>query len=259
MSLPNISIIARAIEREGFEFLDWSDWYLGGRPDLRWTKLHIQTRADTHYVHHSVTSIDKTPVAAALDINTIGINRFGKMSYPFLIHDSGTIIRGCYPYIGAHTGGQNSSSLAGCNIGNFETIAPSPRMVAANGALIRVLRSTNAYPNVPGIKPHLSAPGASTKCPGKYLVAKLPEIARLAFTRSDPEDDDDMKATLSWLPGGHLYLCHGTTATHVDGDAATAIARVRCQAANDSSTKKRPHDEAFLQQIHVLDGPLAGR
>lgn len=186
MSLPSIARIAAALERDGFPFLTWAEWWPGGHPEARWSKLHPQSSADTHFVHHSVTSVTNLPIPAAREINAIGISRFGKMSYPFLIHSNGTIIQGCYPYIGAHTKGYNSTSLAGCNIGNFEVVAPSPRMIAANGALIRVLRELGAYLNVPGLKPHRAAKGASTACPGKYLVAKMPEIARLAFSSHPP-------------------------------------------------------------------------
>jgi hypothetical protein len=115
------------------------------------------------------------------------------MSYPFLIHHNGTIIQGCYPYIGAHTKGANSTSLAGCNIGNYETITPSNRQIEANGALIRVLRSLEVYINLPGIVAHRNAQGAQTACPGKNLVARMPDIARLAFKApappTIPEDD----------------------------------------------------------------------
>lgn len=190
-----------ALAAEGFQFLRWADWYASGHPEARWTNLHLQALpARRHWVHHSVTSAAATPVAAAQSINNIGIQRFGKMSYPFLIHRDGTIIQGCYPYVGAHTKGYNSTTLAGCNIGNYEHDIPTDIQIRANGALIRVGRELGMYIAAPAINGHRDAVGASTACPGANLYAKVPEIARLAFLTSPtpapptvPAQEDSMR------------------------------------------------------------------
>lgn len=76
-----------------------------------------------------------------------------------------------------------------------------------------------------------------------------------------PPEDDDMKATLTWLTapgkGTHLYLCAGAVATHVNGGAAKNIALVR-GATQDDTTREKPAGADWLKQIHILDGPLAG-
>lgn len=80
---------------------------------------------------------------------------------------------------------------------------------------------------------------------------------------AEPPEDDDMKATLSWLQdpakptaGACLYLCAGAVATYVNGSDAVNIAKAR-GAVIDSSSKTKPHAPAFLKQVHLLDGPLA--
>lgn len=174
----DITAIARAVEAQGHDFLTWADWYPGGHPDTHWTKKYPQTfPATRHWVHHSVTSATAGAIDAARSINNIGIARFGKMSYPFLIHWSGAIIQGCYPYIGAHTKGYNSTSLAGCNIGNYEEITPNERLIKANSVLINALVSTGHYAHYDiNILGHRDSPAASTACPGKYLYARLDTI-----------------------------------------------------------------------------------
>lgn len=77
---------------------------------------------------------------------------------------------------------------------------------------------------------------------------------------TQPEDDDDMKATLSWLQKeGHapaLYLCDGAVGAWVHGPGAAAIAKMR-GAVPDGSSKTKPQAPEFLNQIHLLDGPLS--
>lgn len=196
----SVSDLQQLIESQGVPFLTWEEWWPGGRPYTRWRwSSGARTQpvpqsfpATRHWVHHSVTSVLQSPIAAARTINDIGISRFGRMSYPFLIHSSGAIIQGVFPYLGAHTANYNSTSLAGCNIGNFEEIVPSSAMVQSNGVLVRSLRKLGLLINVPGIDLHYNARGASTQCPGKHLAARRWEIARLGMTDIPREDEDDM-------------------------------------------------------------------
>lgn len=235
--MTGIVDLARAIAAEGHDFLTWAEWFPGGRPDKPspgypgWTKLHMQGfPSTTHWVHHSVTSSDPGPASAANTVNRIGISRFGKMSYPFLIHRSGTIIQGCYPYIGAHTKNFNSTTLAGCNIGNYQANQPTRDMVVANAALIRALRATGHYARDVPVKGHRQSEFAQTSCPGDYLMAQIPRIIQLAYNPPPipsptptipPEADvfllkskDDAKV---WLvePGRYTHITNATNMAEV--------------------------------------------
>lgn len=216
--------IEAGLAREGFDFLRWDEWWgRPGDPTESWApQPPFQVLpANRIYTHHSVTPATAKPADAARTINRIGVARFGRMSYPFLIHHSGVIIQGCYPYLGAHTRNQNSTSLAACHIGNYDTIVPSQIQVEANGALIRVLRALGALINIPGIAGHRDAPGASTACPGKFLYAKVPEIARLGMKdltplppAPSPTQEDDM---FSYEHGTKLILVAGGKRVRLTG------------------------------------------
>jgi hypothetical protein len=117
------------------------------------------------WLHHSVTKATSDAKADARRIANIGIQRFGRLSYSFIVHPDGTILEGQNGHVGAHTRGQNSTSQAICCVGNFENDAVTPEMVAAIRLLVR-----NYGPLLGG---HRDAPGASTACPGRNLYAMV--------------------------------------------------------------------------------------
>ena len=131
------------------------------------------------WLHHSVTKATKNPVTDAKVIANIGIARFGRLSYSFIIHPDGTILEGQNGHVGAHTRGQNSTSQAICCVGNFEKDPVTPEMVAAIRLLVRDFG--------PLLGGHRDAPGAATACPGRNLYARLPELAVPAPAVTVPE------------------------------------------------------------------------
>jgi hypothetical protein len=120
------------------------------------------------WLHHSVTKASKNPVTDAKVIANIGISRFGRMSYSFVVHPDGTILEGQNGHVGAHTKGQNSTTQAVCAVGNYETDKPTPEMLAA----IRILIGKYG----PLLGGHRDAPGAATACPGRNLYAAIPSL-----------------------------------------------------------------------------------
>lgn len=128
----------------------------------------------TVYIHHSVTSPTNDPINDARAIERVGIQRFGIMSYSYLIHPDGTVIEGAGDTLGAHTGGYNSTSLGVCFIGNFVAVAPTEAALNASVELIKWLVSTGRVKKDPVIKPHRSV--KATACPGDQLNALIPCI-----------------------------------------------------------------------------------
>lgn len=116
-------------------------------------------------LHHSVTRATSDPVRDARTIANIGIQRFGRLSYSFIVHPDGTILEGQNGHVGAHTRGQNSTTQAICCVGNFENDAVTPEMVAAVRLLVRDFG--------PLLGGHRDAPGAATACPGRNLYGML--------------------------------------------------------------------------------------
>jgi hypothetical protein len=120
------------------------------------------------WLHHSVTRVTKNPVTDAKVIAQIGISRFGRLSYSFIVHPDGTILEGQNGHVGAHTKGQNSTSQAICAVGNYENDQPTREMLDA----IRLLISKYG----PLLGGHRDAPGAATACPGRNLYAAIPSL-----------------------------------------------------------------------------------
>ena len=139
------------------------------------------------WLHHSVTKATSDPVRDATHIARIGIQRFGRMSYSFVVHPDGTILEGQNGHVGAHTRGQNSTTQAICCVGNFETDPVTPEMVQAIRVLVRDFG--------PLLGGHRDAPGAATACPGRNLYVRLPEL-RVA---AEPEVDE-WALRPSWVP-----------------------------------------------------------
>jgi hypothetical protein len=120
------------------------------------------------WLHHAAVKATKDPVRDAKVIANIGIGRFGRLSYSFIVHPDGTILEGQNGHVGAHTKGQNSTSQAICAVGNYENDQPTREMLDA----IRLLISRFG----PLLGGHRDAPGAATACPGRNLYAAIPGL-----------------------------------------------------------------------------------
>jgi hypothetical protein len=121
------------------------------------------------WLHHSVTRATADPIADGRTVARIGVQRFGRLSYSWLVHPDGTILQGQDGHVGAHTRGQNSTSEAICCIGNFEKDLPSEEMCAAVSLIVAV-RGQQLLGG------HRDAPGAATACPGRNLQSAIPGL-----------------------------------------------------------------------------------
>ena len=140
------------------------------------------------FAHHSVTPAppeDATltqDVAAVQRLEQIGIQRFGSMSYSFLIPPSGRIFEGVsVGRIGAHTGGWNTAGVGICLIGNYETSAVSVQQREAAAWLLTHLRAIGALAPAARLRGHFEV--SATACPGarvKPLLAMIEAESRNA-------------------------------------------------------------------------------
>lgn len=121
------------------------------------------------WLHHSVTKPSANPVVDARTIARIGMGRFGRLSYSWLVHPDGSILQGQDGHVGAHTRGQNSSSESICCIGNYDTTQPSQPMRDAVSMIVAMRR-------LPLLGGHRDAPGAATVCPGRNLQSAIPRL-----------------------------------------------------------------------------------
>lgn len=146
------------------------------------------------WLHHSDTRPTDDPAADMRLLQTIGIQRgYADVSYTFALHPDGTILEGReLRYVGAHTYGQNSSSLAFVLIGNYDSTPPTDAQVQA-GRWLRDHLIAEGY-LVPKTYPtggHRDAPGNATGCPGNAGEAALPLFRAPSNPDPQPQPEGD--------------------------------------------------------------------
>jgi hypothetical protein len=152
--------------------------------------LGVPMRLPAHrlYLHHSVTAASNGHEAVRTVAN-IGIQRFGRASYSYACTPDGVLYEMQGNRIGAHTAGQNSTSMAVVLVGNYDQIRPSIAQVRAVAWLHHYLTARGWLVIGAPLLGHRDAPGASTACPGRHAYAVLGDMRRLI---DDPPQEDDM-------------------------------------------------------------------
>lgn len=140
------------------------------------------------WLHHSATVPTDDPAADMRLLQDIGLSRgFSDVSYTFGLHPDGSILEGReLRYIGAHTFGNNATSLAFVLIGDYDIVEPTPEQVAAAHWLRDDLIQRGFL--TPGVYPtggHRDAPDNSTGCPGNAAWAMLDQF-RLPSSNPQP-------------------------------------------------------------------------
>lgn len=187
-----MSLEAR-LEAAGVPYITHAEW---GADPWNWRTssggpLPQQTfPAQGFWIHHSVTGVDSF-IEDLRELRDIGMSRFGRPSYPFAIHPSGAVGQLVFPYIGAHTAGFNSTSLAAVHVGNYETQEPTPEQLRANAVLIQALRDEGLLVPNHYIDGHWNAEGAQTACPGARLKPLVPIIMEFLADMSFEQADRD--------------------------------------------------------------------
>lgn len=137
--------------------------------------------ADGVFVHHSVTPTTDDPCADARKVESVGLDRFGRLSYSWLFHPSGVVLAGQETWRGAHTEGRNSTSLGFCALGDWtqdhEPAEHSAVLRAMMGMAVTLLRFGWLTPSSP-VRPHRAI--KATACPGGLAVS-APRFVSLAL------------------------------------------------------------------------------
>lgn len=138
-------------------------------------------------IHYSATPIEKNYTAA--DIDAMHRARgFYEIGYHFFIRRDGTVETGrdlSQPgrfEVGAHSQGENSSSIGICYEGGVRAAAPAvgfdSRTPAQTFAMIKLIRQLlERFPSAI-VRGHREMPGAATQCPGFTASAWWDEVAR---------------------------------------------------------------------------------
>jgi hypothetical protein len=139
------------------------------------------------WLHHTVTSPTVDPVADMRVVQRIGVQRFGRISYSWVYHQAASVfLEGAGNTIGAHTGGQNSTTHGLAIIGDF-TLDTLPHYSVRDLAEFVRFGAVRGWWQPVLLGGHRDAPGAATVCPGKHAYDAIGSI-RAAITHNPEED-----------------------------------------------------------------------
>jgi hypothetical protein len=180
------------------------------------------------WLHHSVTTPTDDPAADMRLLQEIGISRgFSDVSYTFALHPSGAILEGReLQYVGAHTAGNNSSSLAFVLIGNYTSTPPTAEQIDAARWLRDHLIDEGYL--TPGTYPtggHQDAPGNSTECPGAAAEDRLDLFRAPQDTNPQPVGDPHM-LTFRYIFDGLDWVFDGPSRLFFQCDDTRQITEV---------------------------------
>jgi hypothetical protein len=135
------------------------------------------------FLHHSVTPDGGPDTVRSIQRFHQDTRGWADIAYTWLYSPSSrTFFEGRGPGVsGAHTSGHNRTSHAVCVLGNYEKTVP-PRHVITD--LADWARWHGGYWGPGSYRTHADV--GSTQCPGRFLIAVLPEINRIAA--DDPID-----------------------------------------------------------------------
>lgn len=168
----------------------------------------IDTPTAEAWLHHSAGARDAGGNGVWWD-DVRGIQRFhmtptseggrgwSDVAYSFLV-GGGQIFEGRgFGVAGGHTRGHNTISHAVCVIGDYEWMQPTDADLEAVAWLLRRGRELGAWGELTGA--HRDASGASTACCGRNLIARIPDLRRMAATTDNEQEADDMGDTIKAL------------------------------------------------------------
>ncbi len=151
-----------------------------GAAPSRYNRPHHTPKMFT--IHHTVTSNhDTTPKATIRAMQRYHMNKgWGDIGFHYVIDQQGRIY-GTYPVdrMGAHVAGHNRGNIGIGFLGDYRTLQPTEKQLAAAGKLIRYLaKKYNISVSSSTVKGHNDF--NATLCPGANLDSKIGRIIRYA-------------------------------------------------------------------------------
>lgn len=131
----------------------------------------------TIVVHHTAGRRPVTRAGAKREMRAIqdqhmDARGWSDVGYNYVIDGFGRVWEGRGAYrVGAHTLGHNTNTIGISFMGNYETMKPTRRQLAAYRALLKRLASFGVKPE--HIKGHRQMPDQATACPGLHLMLTL--------------------------------------------------------------------------------------
>jgi len=135
----------------------------------------IATPTPELWLHHTGGSGHGAEYMRALQRNALA-GGYVDLEYSYCFDNPGPVFESRGPGRNtAATGGRNSISSALCAFGNFEHETPTDELVANLASMVALGARSGWWPaQITG--PHRDAPGNSTACCGRNLIARIPEI-----------------------------------------------------------------------------------
>lgn len=136
------------------------------------------------WLHHTVTGVTTDPFRDMRQVQLVGIQRFGYISYSYCVHPSGDVLEGQGLRVGAHTKNRNSTSFGISLIGNYNDRPMLDVQVEAVRQLIDWLSDAGHLRR--GVYPtggHRDL--MDTACPGNHAYARMGEL-RLPWEPKEP-------------------------------------------------------------------------
>ena len=189
------------------------------------------SRVTVIVIHYSATPIERSFTAADIDAmhRARGFNEIG---YHYFIRRDGTVETGrdlSQPgrfEVGAHSQGENSSSIGICYEGGVRAAVPNTgfdsRTPEQTAAMIRLIREL--LQRFPGaiVRGHREMPGAATQCPGFTASTWWDEVMRNDAPAGQADTPLDVKL-LRWRLAEVRDRAMAALATNGDAAAMTAF------------------------------------
>lgn len=168
--------------------LSRAQWNFGGRLG---PKMTLPVRKV--FIHHTVTRRTSDWRRDALTVVDIGVQRFGRGSYNWLLHDDGDEARSLElqgTHRGVHTSGHNTTAISLCAIGDYHTRSqPSDHLLQGFVDTTKTLIRTGVVDPSYSMRSHSDV--KATACAGQHLRKHIPDIhaavrAGAELPKSDP-------------------------------------------------------------------------
>jgi hypothetical protein len=170
----------------------------------------IQIPAKKLWLHHTVADVHGPGGMRRLEEDALS-EGYTDIEYNFCTDDDATSYEGrggghksaAQNAPGGHD--NNSESQAICAFGNFETKQPTQLLINGLGDLVAFMFNKGWIdrPVIDG--PHRDAPGCSTACCGKNLIARIPDINAHASGAKPPAKQTGGAMDIVRTPSGHGY------------------------------------------------------
>lgn len=208
------------------------------------------------FIHHTVTRPTSDPIADARTVDHISKQRFGRRTYSWLVHPDGTVIEYAGTTIGAHTLRHNSTAVAVSFIGNFEQDQPTPAALDAAAWLIESQTQAGVIAAGAPVRPHRDV--YATACPGRHLIARIPDL-------SNPQEDplmaaaDDILAAIGEVRKNQAQQINDTAARLAiierrTGAIAAAISKLGAITSGEAADPKAVAAEVRRELAEALGG-----